>query len=290
MSPTNQDPIARPRADGADDADDADEVEEEVPPWPERGPDIAAAKAADEDDDVRDMTIPPPDPEPIPLPGPDPQPEPIPPPGPDPLPDPTPPPGPDPRPGPVPQPPGPEPVPQPGPDPAPEPGPVNDAEPVPQDVGTDEGSALRHDDDVDDEVDDVEDLELVVHEQPEVAVTTVDDDVDVELEADDRYLDDLEPAPPALAEAVGGPLLPDAGAWEERWTAVQAGFVDDPGASIQQADRLVTEAMEELARILLAQRETLQDQWRTGEAPPDTEQLRLAVQGYRALLFGLLSA
>jgi hypothetical protein len=192
------------------------------------------------------------------------------------------------------------------------------------------------------------DLELALHEEPEVDVATVDD-VDVQLDSattdveaeddsaegtegaeghaavepgDDEYLDDLDGAddeevavmagmatldetddgdlvrddqpPPEVAEAVAlvadsRPLLPDAGMWEQRWSDVQAAFVDDPGMSIQNADRLVTEAMEDLAKILLARRDTLQSRWRDPDDPPDTEQLRLTVQGYRALLFGLLS-
>jgi hypothetical protein len=195
-------------------------------------------------DPVDDTTVPPPPPEPIPMPGPDPQPEPIPQPGPDPAP----PPGPDPQPGPVPQPPGPDPVPQPGPDPVPEPGPVAATDDL---VDTDDTAGI-------------DDIDLTLHEQPE-----------------------LEP-PPGV-EGLARPLLPDPGVWEERWTSVQAGFVDDPGQSIHQADLLVTEAMEDLAKMLLSRREALQGQWRK-DAAPDTEQLRVAIQGYRALLFGLLSA
>jgi len=257
VNPRNSEPMTEAR-----DADADPDDGEEIPPWPERGPEIA------------DTVPPDPESDPIPLPGPDPAPEPAP----VPLPEPD---------------PAPDPIPQPGPDPVPEPGPV--ASSVLQDDGTDEGSADLDDlvevDEVDDgEVDGEDDLadgddgherpqlELLVHEEPELAVATVDDDVDVDVE--------LEVDP-----AVGRPLLTDAGVWEERWAVVQAGFVDDPGLSIHQADRLVTDAMEEVARLLLARREALQDRWRTGagEPPPDTEKLRITVQGYRALLFGLLS-
>ena len=38
-------------------------------------------------------------------------------------------------------------------------------------------------------------------------------------------------------------------------------------------------------------REALQDRWRAGGGTlPDTEELRVTIQGYRALLFGLLTA
>jgi len=295
-----------------------DRSDEEVPPWPERGPDVAARLAAaraedadlDDDDTVirpRAAVTPPPVPEPLPQPGPDPAPQP----GPDPEPGPVPPPPPEPIPQPGPD-PAPAPIPQPEPDPAPAPGPI--PEPAPQ-------------------------VELAVHEEPEVEVVSVDDDADVDLAVesaddddllDDDYLDDLGeldeldgtgdadvtttaalatadaddvdvdvidrafPEPPASIdiEPVGRPLLNEAGLWEDRWTSIQAAFVDDPGLSIQQADRLVTEAMEEVARLLLARREALQDRWRTGggDAPPDTEELRVTIQGYRALLFGLLTA
>ena len=172
----------------------------------------------------------------------------------------VPPPGPEPIPMPGPD-PAPEPIPQPGPDPAPPPGPDPQPGPVPQPPGPDP--------------------------VPQPGPDPAPDPSPIP-----------PPAPQADAEAAGEapmlstegrPLLTDAGVWEDRWTGIQVAFVDDPGLSIQQADRIVTEAMEELAKILLAHRETLQAQWRDGDQPPDTEQLRLTFQGYRALLFGLLS-
>jgi hypothetical protein len=155
---------------------------------------------------------------------------------------------------------------------------------------------------------DADDVDLVLHETPELEVARVDDPVD------DTYLDDLDeagagadfddestgmvPVQVGPEEQVGpggqvvpesGPLLSDAGLWEQRWSDVQASFVDDPGTSIHDADVLVTQAMEDLAKALIARRDTLQSRWRSTEAPPDTEELRLTIQGYRALLFGLLS-
>jgi hypothetical protein len=167
---------------------------------------------------------------------------------------------PDPEPIPMPGPdPVPEPLPQPGPDPAPPPGPDPQPGPIPQPPGPDP--------------------------VPQPGPDPAPDPGPIP-----------QPAPQAgpageapLLTTEGRPLLTDAGVWEERWTGIQVAFVDDPGLSIEQADRIVTEATEDLAKILLAHRETLQARWRDGDQPPDTEQLRLTFQGYRALLFGLLS-
>jgi hypothetical protein len=207
------------------------------------------------DDDFAATVPPPPPPEPIPQPGPDPVPEPAPQPGPgpDPAPEPIPPPGPGPD-------PVPDPVPLPEPDPMPSPGPLTrtEAEDGAEPAEVDAGEVVAID---------LRDAPTAVYDTPQLVTD--------------------QPPPTVVTE--GGPLLPDAGVWEQRFTDVQVAFVDDPGLAIHQADGLVTEAMEELAKILLAHREALQAQWREPEAP-DTEHLRLTFQGYRALLFGILSA
>jgi hypothetical protein len=132
------------------------------------------------------------------------------------------------------------------------------------------------------------DLELALHEDldtelaPETAATAGEPET---LDLRDEV--DLREASAEVATE-GRPFLNDADVFEERWNAIQTSFVDGPRPAVQRADRLVTEAMEELAKNLVSHRDSLQAQWRQGD-DVDTEQLRVVFQAYRAFLFGLLS-
>ena len=85
------------------------------------------------------------------------------------------------------------------------------------------------------------------------------------------------------------PLLTDRGVLDERWKAIQVGFVDDPRHAVESADLMVTEAMEDLGRVLISHRESLEAQWRQDD-DVDTEQLRLVFQRYREFHVGLLNS
>ena len=73
-----------------------------------------------------------------------------------------------------------------------------------------------------------------------------------------------------------------------RWSEVQATFVDAPRDSVERADALVAEAMKRLAEIFATERSGLERQWDRGE-DVTTEDLRLALQRYRAFFGRLLS-
>jgi hypothetical protein len=111
----------------------------------------------------------------------------------------------------------------------------------------------------------------------------------VAIDGDPETLDPQDHAEvlegPADGATEDRPFLSDGGVFEERWNAIQIGFVDDPREAVQSADHLVTEAIDDLAKILVNQRELLQAQW--GD-DVDTEQLRVVFRDYRALLLGLL--
>ena len=85
------------------------------------------------------------------------------------------------------------------------------------------------------------------------------------------------------------PVLDDLSVYEQRWNTIQTNFVDEPRHAVQSADRLVTEAMEDRARVIVSHRDSLQSQWRQNDHI-DTERLRLVFQEYRTFLHGLLSA
>jgi hypothetical protein len=87
------------------------------------------------------------------------------------------------------------------------------------------------------------------------------------------------------------PLLgeEDAGRFRERWQSVQTGFVDEPRAAVEEADRLVAELMQRLAETFSEERDALESQWSRGE-DVSTEDLRIALQRYRSFFERLLAA
>ena len=73
-----------------------------------------------------------------------------------------------------------------------------------------------------------------------------------------------------------------------RWTDIQAGFVDEPRRAVEQADSLVAEAIKRLAETFANERNQLEGQWDRG-GDVSTEDLRQALQRYRSFFSRLLS-
>ncbi|MET7970425.1 hypothetical protein [Micromonospora sp. NPDC005305] len=70
--------------------------------------------------------------------------------------------------------------------------------------------------------------------------------------------------------------------FRDRWRDVQLRFVDDPRAAVGEAQSLVEEAIEALSAALREQKTKLGSWQESGST--DTEQLRVAVRGYRDFL------
>jgi len=87
------------------------------------------------------------------------------------------------------------------------------------------------------------------------------------------------------------PLLPaDRGdRYRNRWRDVQSQFVDEPRETVEQADRLVADLMQELAGSFADTRASLEEQWTRGD-DVSTEDLRVALQRYRSFFERLLTA
>ena len=73
------------------------------------------------------------------------------------------------------------------------------------------------------------------------------------------------------------------------WNNIQATFVDEPRRSVEQADALVSEVVDRLTEGFSRARSGLEEQWAQGEEV-STEELRIAVQRYRAFFNRLLAA
>jgi hypothetical protein len=71
------------------------------------------------------------------------------------------------------------------------------------------------------------------------------------------------------------------------WHGIQAGFVDEPRASVEAADHLVATAVQRLAQSFARERSTLEEQWAEGDV--STEDLRQALRRYRSFFDRLLS-
>jgi len=72
-----------------------------------------------------------------------------------------------------------------------------------------------------------------------------------------------------------------------RWQEIQAGFVDEPRRAVQDADALVVDMMDRLARMLASEREQLESLGEAGKV--STEDLRQGLRRYRALFERLLA-
>lgn len=94
-----------------------------------------------------------------------------------------------------------------------------------------------------------------------------------------------------LSEGSTGPLLKGAetDAFRNRWEDTQRSFVDEPRESVKQADELVAEVMQQVARRFADTRSSLEQQWDRGDNV-STEDLRLALQQYRDFFNRLLAA
>ncbi len=102
---------------------------------------------------------------------------------------------------------------------------------------------------------------------------------------------------PAASEAPTGnvavvtPLLPSSemGELRSRWDNIQSYFVDEPRRSVQEADKLVANALQRITEGFANERASLEKQWDSGDSV-STEDLRIALQRYRAFFGRLLNA
>jgi hypothetical protein len=96
--------------------------------------------------------------------------------------------------------------------------------------------------------------------------------------------------PPQAEESHRTPLFDEreTNDFRTRWQEVQGKFVDDPQASVEQADQLVANSMKRLAEIFAKERADLENAWSKG-GEVSTEDLRQALRRYRSFFDRLLS-
>ena len=98
----------------------------------------------------------------------------------------------------------------------------------------------------------------------------------------DQQVQDAGAATPLFSDS-------DMGDLRSRWSNVQAEFVDEPRRAVEDADQLVATVMQRLAEGFAKERDSLEKQWDSGETA-STEDLRMALQRYRAFFNRLLNA
>jgi hypothetical protein len=74
-----------------------------------------------------------------------------------------------------------------------------------------------------------------------------------------------------------------------RWKDSQAEFVDEPRRAVQDADALVADLMQRLARMFARERDQLESRWASDD-DVSTEDLRRGLRRYRSFFERLLAA
>src|SRR5215470_1224920 len=154
----------------------------------------------------------------------------------------------------------------------------------PEGTGLDQSTGLAEQVDQDDplaeQVDQDDPLAEQVHEDDPLAEQVHEDDPLVEEVHDGPLVGKAhEPAGPAPAG--------DQERFMARWQEIQAGFVDEPRQAVQDADALVVDMMDRLARMLASERDQLESLGATGQV--STEDLRQGLRRYRTLYERLLA-
>ena len=134
-------------------------------------------------------------------------------------------------------------------------------------------------------------VERVGEDDPLVERVGGDDEPLVERAGGDEPLAERAGEGRPLVEEVPEPAgLASAGDQERfvaRWQEIQAGFVDEPRRAVQDADALVVDMMDRLARMLASEREQLESLGEAGKV--STEDLRQGLRRYRALFDRLMA-
>ena len=76
--------------------------------------------------------------------------------------------------------------------------------------------------------------------------------------------------------------------YRTRWLAIQSNFVDDPQASVKEADDLVADVIKGITNSFADRRSSLEKNW-NGGGEASTEDLRQALKQYRSFFERLLS-
>jgi hypothetical protein len=111
-------------------------------------------------------------------------------------------------------------------------------------------------------------------------------DTDNRLDGQHVEPDEREDETVAASEAS---LLEDRSKYQEQWDSIQTKFVDEPKQSVQEADALVADVIQQLATKFAESLKSLEQQWGS-DGEVSTEDLRQTLQHYRSFSQRLLAA
>ncbi|MEV0801679.1 hypothetical protein AB0I34_28555 [Kribbella sp. NPDC050281] len=161
-------------------------------------------------------------------------------------------------------------------------------------IGTTDDDRLLNAKPVDDRTDDLTDDRRVDGTTDDRLMDDTTDDRLMDDTTDDRLMGGDERTSATREQAVDAPaadepllasdLMVD---YRSRWEVIQQGFVDDPRNAVSEADTLVDDVLKRLSESFERQHQGLEKQWSDGE--PSTEDLRSALQKYRAFFQRLLT-
>jgi len=97
-------------------------------------------------------------------------------------------------------------------------------------------------------------------------------------------------AKPAMREEQYAPLFEndEAEKFRSHWLDIQSRFVDDPAASVKEADELVANVIKSITRSYADRRSALEGQWNSQDNT-STEYLRVTIKRYRSFFDRLLT-
>jgi hypothetical protein len=146
----------------------------------------------------------------------------------------------------------------------------HEGDPAVHDADALDGTATTHDDAV-------ADHDTVTDEAPATDTSTITDN-------------GAPPAADTAGEQIEHLIDPaESDRFHAAWREIQSGFVDDPRDAVHQASTLAEEVLNALSTALKSRVQAVEEGWQGGDGAADTERLRIALRGYRALLDQVLA-
>jgi hypothetical protein len=129
-----------------------------------------------------------------------------------------------------------------------------------------------------DTVDDVDTTDVLVDDTDDSGDTLTGDDLVDRVDV----VPVPEVSPAASLEPVGPdvPLDPGNGTYQDRWSAIQGSFVDEPFRAVESAGSLVAQMWHDFEQSITERRDALDGGWATESS---TDDLRAAFKEYREL-------